>query len=52
MITNITEHFIELLAEDGMELYNQELDISTNRVTFPLGSDISEWIERNIIDES
>ena len=48
MITNITEHFIELLAEDGMELYNQEMDIVTNRITAPLNSDLSGWIERQI----
>lgn len=49
MITNITEHFIELLAEDGMEIYNQEMDIVTNRITAPLNSDLSGWIEREII---
>ena len=48
MITNITEHFIELLAEDGMELYNQDMDIVTNRITAPLNSDLSGWIERQI----
>ena len=49
MITNITEDFIEILSEDGKELYNEELDISTHRVTFPLGTDYSKWIERDII---
>lgn len=50
MIINITEYFIEILDEDGKELYNVELDISTHRVTFPLGTDYSKWIERDIID--
>lgn len=48
MIINTTEHFIELLAEDGMELYNQEMAIVTNRITAPLNSDLSGWIERQI----
>ena len=51
MIVNTTEHFIEILAEDGKELYNKEMDISTNRVTMPLGSDYSTWVEREIIIE-
>ena len=50
MITNITDYFIEILSEEGKELYNEELDISTNRITSPLGTDISSWIERDIID--
>ena len=50
MITNVTEYFIEILSEDGKELYNEELDVATNRITAPLGSDLSNWIERDIID--
>ena len=50
MITNVTEYFIEMLSEDGKELYNAELDVATNRITTPLGSDLSNWIERDIID--
>ena len=48
MITNITEEFIEILSEDGMELYNEELDITTNRITTPLDTDLSGWVERDI----
>ena len=50
MITNVTEYFIEILSEDGKELYNEELDVATNRITTPLSSDLSNWIERDIID--
>ena len=49
MITNITDYFIEILSEEGKELYNEELDISTNRITVPNGTDLSNWIERDII---
>ena len=49
MITNVTEYFIEILSEDGKELYNEELDVATNRITTPLSSDLSNWIERDII---
>ncbi len=52
MTINITEEFIEILSEDGMELYNEELDITTNRITAPLGADLSGWIERDIIEEN
>ena len=52
MITNITEEFIEILSEEGKELYNEELDITTNRITAPLGADLSGWIEREIIEEN
>ena len=50
MITNITDYFIEILSEEGKELYNEELDVATNRITAPLGVDLSNWIERDIID--
>ena len=50
MITNVTEYFIDILSEEGKELYNEELDISTNRITVPNGTDLSNWIERDIID--
>ena len=49
MITNITDYFIEILSEEGKELYNEELDISTNRITTPFDTDLSGWIERDII---
>ena len=51
MIINNNEFYIEIIPDSGKELYNEELDISTNKVTFPLGSDISKWIERDIIIE-
>ena len=51
MIINTTEYFTEILSEEGKELYNEELDITTYRVTFPLGVDYSNWIERDIIIE-
>lgn len=51
MIVNTTEDFIEILSEEGKELYNEEIDIATHRVTFTLGSDYSSWIERDIIIE-
>lgn len=46
MITNTTEFFVEIIAEEGKELFNGEQ--TTNRVTAPLGSDLSDWIERAI----
>ena len=48
MKVNKNEYFIEILAEEGKELYSEELDIVTNRVTFPLNADYSSWIERDI----
>lgn len=45
MITNITEEFIEILSEEGMELYNEELEIITNRITAPLDTDLSGYKE-------
>jgi hypothetical protein len=50
MITN-TIDFIELLAEEGKELYNAKLDIKTNRVTAPLNADLSDWVEIEIENE-
>ena len=50
MIINNNEFYIEILSEDGKELYNEELDVATNRITTPLSSDLSNWIERDIID--
>lgn len=47
MIINITDFFIEILSNDYKELYNEEYDISTHRVTLPLGSEYSKWIERD-----
>ena len=49
MITNTTEHFIEIIAEKGMELFNGQE--TTNRVTAPVGSDMSDWQERVIAIE-
>lgn len=49
MITNNTEDFIEILSDEGKELYNEEMDLSTNRVTAPLGTDLSMWVERDKI---
>ena len=50
MIINNNEFYIEILSEDGKELYNEELDVATNRITTPLSSDGANWIERDIID--
>ena len=50
MIINNNEFYIEILSEDGKELYNEELDVATNRITTPLSRDLSNWIERDIID--
>ncbi|HRB72620.1 hypothetical protein [Flavobacterium sp. WV_118_3] len=54
MITNTTEFFIEIIAEEGRELFNGEQ--VANRVTAPVGTDLSDWIEREpvqaIITES
>jgi len=44
MITNTTEFFIEIIAEEGMELFNGEQ--TANRVTAPIDTDLSDWIER------
>ena len=52
MKINITEFFVEWLADEGKELYNEELDAVTNRITAPLGTDLSKWIERDIVDEN
>lgn len=49
MKINITEFFVEWLADEGKELYNEELDIATNRITAPLGTDLSNWKERDIL---
>lgn len=46
MITNTTEFFVEIIAEEGKELFNGQE--STNRVTAPLGTDLSNWTERAI----
>lgn len=52
-IINTNIYFIELLAEEGKELYNEEMDLSTHRVTAPLGTDLSMWVERDkIIEEN
>ena len=50
MIINTTD-FIELIAEEGFELYNANLDIKTNRVTAPLNTDLSDWVEIQIENE-
>ena len=50
MTINYNEFFIEILPEYNKELYNEELDVATNRITAPLGVDLSNWIERDIID--
>lgn len=47
MITNTTEHFIEIIAEKGMELFNGQE--TTNRVTAPVGTDLSDWLERIVV---
>jgi hypothetical protein len=41
--------YIDLIADEGMELYNGE--VATNRISAPLGTDLSEWIEREIVIE-
>ena len=50
MIINNNEFYIEIIPDSGNELYNEELDVASNRITSPLGSDLSSWIERDIID--
>ena len=50
MITN-TIDFLELLAEEGKERYNAKLEIKTNRVTAPLNTDLSDWVEIEITNE-
>jgi len=43
MITNTTDKFIELLSEEGKVFRNG--DSFTNRVTAPIGTDLSAWVE-------
>jgi hypothetical protein len=43
MITNTTEKFVEILAEEGKVLRNE--NSFANRVTAPLTADISAWVE-------
>ncbi len=50
MTTNTTEFFIEIIAAEGMELFNGEL--AAGRVTAPIGTDLSHWIEREKVQES
>jgi hypothetical protein len=50
MKINNTEFFIELLADEGKELYNEELGSITDRVTAPLDTDLSKWLEREILE--
>ena len=50
MIINTTD-FIELLADEGKQLYNANLDIKTNRVTASLNTDLSDWVEIQIENE-
>ena len=49
MITNITQYFVEIIASEGMELFNGQ--VVTNRVTAPFGADLSEWVERVVEKE-
>ena len=49
MTTTITD-FIELVADEGKELYNAALEIKTNRVTTPLDSNLSDWVEIAIFE--
>ena len=42
------DQFIDITPEDGMELWNEELQVATNRISAPLGTDLSGWIEREI----
>jgi len=45
------EHtFIDIFAEEGKELWNGE--IVTNRISAPLGTDLSIWTERDIVIET
>ena len=56
MITNTTDKFIEILSEEGKELFKADgvdeegiaKEMITNRITAPLGTDLSEWGERII----
>lgn len=43
------DKFIDIIADEGMELWNGE--IATNRISAPLGTDVSMWIERDIVIE-
>jgi hypothetical protein len=48
-MTRTEDLFIDIIADEGMELWNGET--ATNRISAPLGSDISGWIEREIVIE-
>lgn len=41
--------FIDLVADDGKEFWNGE--VAANRVSAPTGTDLSVWIEREIVIE-
>jgi hypothetical protein len=41
--------FLDLFADEDKELWNGE--VATNRVSMPLGTDYSMWIERDIVIE-
>ena len=45
----IEDKFIDLIADEGKELFNGET--ATNRLSAPLGTDLSAWIERVIVEE-
>ena len=45
----IEDLFIDIQAEDGFELWNGE--VATSRISAPLGTDLSVWIEREIVEE-
>jgi hypothetical protein len=49
IMTILESTFIDLFAEEGKELWNGE--VATNRVSMPLGTDYSVWIERDIVIE-
>ena len=49
MVTNTTQYFVEIIASEGMELFNGQG--VTNRVTAPLSADLSEWVERVVEKE-
>jgi hypothetical protein len=38
--------YVDIIAEEGMELWNGE--VATNRVSAPIGTDLSMWLERPI----
>lgn len=48
MKATITKDFIDLISDEGYELYNEELEIVTSRITAPLDLDLTKWIERKI----